>query len=169
MWRLAWLNSRLAVQAFFVPRAVRAAWARGERWSPRQVLREVFAEHAHEPGRLAGAVGLGLCCGIAPIWGAQMLVAAALAHRWRLNKAITLLASNISIPPVAPFVVWGGLELGHRLFTGQWLELSARALTRSTITAHLFYWAFGSFLLAALAGAAGMALTYTVARLVGRR
>ena len=34
---------------------------------------------------VAGAVGLGLFCGIAPIWGFQIIVAAALAHRLSLT------------------------------------------------------------------------------------
>ena len=61
------------------------------------------------------------------------------------------------------------MEIGHRLFTGQWLELSAKTMTWSNIMEHLLHWAVGSVVLAALAGAAGTALTYAVARLVRRR
>ncbi|HVM59508.1 MAG TPA: DUF2062 domain-containing protein [Verrucomicrobiae bacterium] len=168
MCRMSHLNARLVMEAFLVPTTLRRAWSVGERWSPGRVTREFFSEHAHEPARMAGAVGLGLFCGIAPIWGWQMIAAAALAHRLRLNKAIALVASNISIPPVAPFILWGGLEIGHRLFTGEWLELSARAMTRSTIGEHLLHWAVGSVMLAVLAGIVGTALTYAVARLVRR-
>lgn len=167
--RISRLNAKLLIEAWFVPVALRRAWSVGERWTRRQVWREFFSEHAHEPGRLAGAVGLGLFCGIAPIWGGQMVAAAALAHRLRLNKAIAVVASNISIPPVAPFILWGGLEIGHRLFTGQWLKLSAAAMTRSNLMHHLWHWAVGSFVLAALAGAVGTVLTYGVARLARRR
>jgi len=133
------------------------------------VVREFFSEHAHEPGRLALAVGLGLFCGIAPIWGYQMIAAAALAHRWRLNKAVALLASNISIPPVAPFILYAGLALGHWMMTGQTLELDPRAMTMAQALKHLWQWFVGSFVLAAVVGAAGTVLTYAVARLVRGR
>lgn len=167
--RISRLNSKLAMQAFLVPRALRAAWSRGERRTAREVAREFFSEHAHEPGRVALAVGLGLFCGIAPIWGYQMVAAAALAHWLRLNKAIALVASNISIPPIAPFILYGGLALGHWLFTGQRLDLSTHALTMSLIMEYGWQWFVGSFALGALAAVAGTLITYGVARLARRR
>ena len=83
---------------------MRMAWSFGRHESLREAVADFFTDHAQSPAELAGAVGLGLFFGIAPIWGFQMIVAAAVAHRLRLNKAITLLASNISIPPLMPFV-----------------------------------------------------------------
>jgi uncharacterized protein (DUF2062 family) len=61
--------------------------------------------------------------GIAPVWGWQMAIALALAMLLRLNKAITLVASNISIPPMIPFILaasylTGGLVLHNRLDLG---------------------------------------------------
>ena len=50
-------------------------------------LKDFFSEHAHEPWRMSLAVGLGLFLGVAPIWGYQIIVAAAVAHWLRLNKA----------------------------------------------------------------------------------
>ena len=70
------------------------------------------ARHRHQPRRQTLAVGLGLFCGIVPIWGYQMITAAVLAHRFRLNKAIALTASNISIPVIAPFLIAASLVLG---------------------------------------------------------
>ena len=167
--RISWLNMKLSFQACLVPASLRSAWSLGERPTLWQVVREFFSEHAHEPGRLALAVGLGLFCGIAPIWGYQMIAAAALAHRWRLNKAVALLASNISIPPVAPFILYAGLALGHWMMTGQTLELDPRAMTMAQALKHLWQWFVGSFVLAAVVGAAGTVLTYAVARLVRGR
>ena len=101
------MNIGLVLQSWFVPRTLRVAWSFGQKKTLRKTIAEFFAEHAHEPFRLSLAVGLGLFFGIAPIWGYQMIVAAAVAHWLRLNKAITLLASNISIPPVMPFILYG--------------------------------------------------------------
>jgi uncharacterized protein (DUF2062 family) len=47
-----------------------------------------------------------------------MMIALALAFIFKLNKVITLVASNISIPPMIPFIlllsyVTGGIVLGN--------------------------------------------------------
>ena len=164
--RISRLNARLVWQSWLVPAPVRRAWSLGQHLSLRQVLREFFSDHAHEPGRVAAAVGLGLFCGIAPIWGYQMLVAAVLAHRLRLNKAIALLASNISIPPFAPFILYGGLALGHWLFTGQMLDFEWRAMTWTRAAEYLGHWFVGSLMLGVLVAAVGATVTYAVARVV---
>ena len=60
---------------------------------------------------------MGIFFGIAPLWGAQLFLALAVAWLLRLNKAISLLVSNISIPPMIPIILFasyktGGLVLG---------------------------------------------------------
>jgi uncharacterized protein (DUF2062 family) len=54
--------------------------------------------------------------GIAPIWGFQMIVAAFLAHIFRLNKIIVLIFSNISLPPVIPFIIYFSYQFGGLFF-----------------------------------------------------
>ena len=44
--------------------------------------------------------------GIIPIWGFQMLVAIAVSLLFRLNKALVIIAANISIPPLIPVVLY---------------------------------------------------------------
>jgi uncharacterized protein (DUF2062 family) len=160
------MNIGLVLQSWFVPLTLRAAWSCGERKSRRKTVREFFAEHAHEPARMAGAVGLGLFVGIAPIWGFQMLAAAALAHRLRLNKAITLLASNISIPPMLPFILFGSMAVGHWLFTGQALELSPRQITRGHAVEYFWQWVVGSLAFGIIVAVIGTITTYVIARVV---
>ena len=50
--------------------------------------------------------------GIVPIWGFQMIMAVALAIVFRLNKALVLIACNISIPPMIPPIIFGSYKLG---------------------------------------------------------
>ena len=160
------MNIGLVLQSWFVPLTLRTAWSFGERKSRRKTVREFFVEHAHEPARMASAVGLGLFVGIAPIWGFQMLVAAALAHRLRLNKAITLLASNISIPPMVPLILFGSMAVGHWLFTGETLELSPRQMTKAHAVEYLWQWVVGSLAFGVIVAAVGAITTYLIARLV---
>jgi uncharacterized protein (DUF2062 family) len=164
--RITTMNIGLVVQSWLVPRTLRAAWSLGQSNTLRQIFHDFFSEHAHDPVRLSLAVGLGLFCGIAPIWGYQMLAAAALAHFLKLNKAIALLASNISIPPVAPFILYGGLALGHWIFTGRQLGLSAHHITRSLAIEYLGQWCVGSLVLGAAVALLGTLATYSIARLL---
>ncbi len=63
------------------------------------------------------SIGFGVFMGVVPIWGFQMLVAIFLSYIFRLNKVIVLMFSNISIPPLIPFILFGSYYTGH-LFIG---------------------------------------------------
>jgi uncharacterized protein (DUF2062 family) len=163
--RITTMNIGLVIQSWVIPQALRARRSLGEHQSFRRIVRDFFAENSHEPARLAGAVGLGLFCGIAPIWGFQMLVAGTLAHLLRLNKAITLLASNVSVWPLTPFVLYSGLAVGHWLFAREALGFSPHQMTVSRAFEYASEWIVGSLMLGAAAAAAGMSATYCAARL----
>ena len=167
---ITFMNIGLVLQSWFVPHSLLVAWSYGQKPSRKKTLHEFFTEHAHEPGRMAWAVGLGLFFGIVPIIGFQMVAAAAAAHRLRLNKAITLLASNISIPPLAPFVYCFGLVFGHWIFTGERLEITPRQMTMAHAREYVWQWLLGCVALAVVVAVAGTILTYIVARIWrGRR
>jgi glycosyltransferase involved in cell wall biosynthesis len=85
-------------------------------------FRELIRKHLLGPDesnfKKSASLALGIFMGIAPVWGWQMAIALALAILFKLNKAITLVASNISIPPLIPFILiasymTGGLVLNH--------------------------------------------------------
>ena len=170
MVRISLLHSRLSIQSFCVPARLRKIAATGElRHLPRgarvkTILRLLFSEHTDTPAKLAFAVGLGFFCGIAPIWGFQIVTAAALAHKLRLNKAIAVTASNISFAPVAPFIMAAGLLLGHYLHTGALLQFNSTTLLKE-IPTRLAEWFFGSLALGILVGIAGTIFTWLVSSL----
>jgi uncharacterized protein (DUF2062 family) len=162
---ITFMNIGLVWQSWFVPRSLLVPWCYGQKFSTRRTVREFFSEHAHSPGPMSLAVGLGLFVGIVPIFGFQMMIAAALAHRWRLNKAITLLASNITIAPFAPFIYCGAMMLGHWLFTGEVMEITPSHMTWAHAREYIWQWLAGCLALAALAAATGTLITYLAARL----
>ncbi|MCG3147536.1 MAG: Undecaprenyl-phosphate 4-deoxy-4-formamido-L-arabinose transferase [Verrucomicrobiae bacterium] len=163
------LQSRFVLQAWLVPAELRAVWAVGGNKSSREVLGAFFHDHAQNPVGLAGAVGLGLFCGLAPIWGFQMVAAVALAHWFKINKAITLLASNVSLPPFMPLILYADLLLGHWLLTGEQFELGTRPITWELARQFFGTWLLGSAVLAVTASLAGIAVTYGIARCFKRR
>jgi len=77
-----------------------------------KVVKEQVMLHNENTLKLSTAIGFGMFMGIAPIWGFQMVVAALLAHFFRLNKIIVLTFSNISLPPFIPFIIYLSYEMG---------------------------------------------------------
>ncbi len=158
------MNIGLVAQSWFVPRSLRAKWSFGAKRSRRETFRELFVEHTDEPTRLAGAVGLGLFCGLAPIWGFQAITCVALAHWLRVNKAIAVVASHISLPPVVPFILFADLQIGHRLFQGEWLRLALADMTWSRAMEYFWETFVGSCLLAVAVGLAGFLSAWIIAQ-----
>ena len=83
----------------------------------REFIREYLLDSDDSNMKLSLSVALGAFCGVLPIWGWQMLAAMAFASLFRLNKFISLAASNISIPPLIPLIIFlsyltGGWTLG---------------------------------------------------------
>jgi glycosyltransferase involved in cell wall biosynthesis len=88
----------------------------------KEFIREYVLDSEDSNMKLALSVALGAFCGVLPIWGWQMLAAMALASLFRLNKFISLAASNISIPPLIPLIIFvsyfaGGWTLGTETST----------------------------------------------------
>ena len=162
------MNIGLVLQSWFVPQSLRAAWSRGEHKTFRTTVREFFTDHAHDPLQLSLAVGVGLFFGILPVFGLQTVIALTLAHRWRLNMAITLLACNISLPPMVPFLLYAATALGHWLFTGELLTIALGEMTLARAREFVWQWLVGSVVLAIVVAGLGALMAYLLAKGFGR-
>lgn len=85
--------------------------------SIREVINEYVINSEDSNTKLSLSMALGMFTGVLPIWGWQMMTAFGLAHVLKLNKFVTIVASNISIPPVLPLILYlsyitGGWVLG---------------------------------------------------------
>lgn len=100
---------------------------------------------------VALSVGFGVFMGIIPIFGYQTVTCLALAVLLRLNKVIALVASNISIPPILPFILYGSYALGCVL-TNVPMNLTLQGITLEAVLGQLGVYVLGSFVLAVLAG-----------------
>ncbi len=165
---ITFMNIGLVLQSWFVPRSLRTEWSLGIRTTRKHNLHEIFSEHAHDPVRLALAVGLGLFFGIVPIWGIQMATVAVVAHWLRLNKPIALVASNISMGPGAVIITGVAIVTGHWLITGQRLPFPPPVDFHKT-GEYFTQWVLGSLVLAVAVSLLGIATTYIVVRLVRRK
>ena len=124
----------------------------------------------HSPesnARIASSVMLGCFMGIMPIWGYQMVCAFALAHLLKLNKVIVLVASNISLPPLIPFIIFGSYWLGCTVL-GQPMIFSMDNFSLEVAGTVLLQYILGAVLLAALVSAVSWLITFTVLVACGR-
>lgn len=133
--------------------------------------RENIVKPDETPGQKAKAVALGVFVGIAPFWGWQTLIALALAHLLKLNKAVTFAASNISIPPMIPFIVAGSIWIGCVLLG---VDFSREVFipdpfSWEKIGANIWVYLVGSFALAFLAAVGLGGLTFALLKLTQRR
>ncbi|HET6373611.1 MAG TPA: DUF2062 domain-containing protein [Candidatus Polarisedimenticolia bacterium] len=72
--------------------------------------------HRHlETGRLSIAVGIGVFIGLTPFYGFHTLLAIALAWALGLNVTAMVLATNISNPLLAPFLIAGSVWIGDSI------------------------------------------------------
>ena len=83
----------------------------------KMIYRAVFATPGETNHTKALSMGFGVFMGIVPIWGFQLAIGIPLAILFRMNKALFILAANISIPPImfvimALSVATGKLVLG---------------------------------------------------------
>lgn len=73
---------------------------------------ENVLESDDSPSKKALSIALGVFIGIAPLWGLQTVLVLSLAYVLRLNKLIAFAFSNISIPPMIPFIIIASLHVG---------------------------------------------------------
>lgn len=97
------------------------------------------------------AVMFGVFMGIVPFWGYQMILAGVLAHFMGLNKVITLVASNISIPPMIPFLLFGSYATGGWILNRP-VTLTLHEVTFDAIRDSLVQYLAGSVVFAILCG-----------------
>jgi len=134
------------------------------RWSR---LKDFIIHHHAEPGRLACAVALGVFIGMTPFYGFQTLLAAGLAGLFRLNIAGAVLATQISNPMFAPFIitssVWLGEKMGGRALPAgaSWWDIREPRFYQS--------WLRGGLVLGLTTGALCGVITWAVASRVRRR
>ena len=145
--RVSITNSILVFVALFWARPV--AFFRSVR---KKSVREFFTEYVinskDSNATLAKSVSLGLFMGVTPIWGWQIVTTLALAHLLKLNKFIAVTASNISLPPMLPFILFASYFLGGRILGGTGPS-SAGSMEISAITDNLIQYLIGSFALGA--------------------
>jgi len=168
--RISVLNTILVLIAFLYikPRDFILQMSRIE--NVKELLRKNLFNKDESAHKKAASIGFGIFMGIVPLWGFQMAVALVFAALFRLNKALTIIASNISIPPMIPLIVFMSFLLG-RVWMGKnavYMMFSSH-ITIQAVKLNLEQYVYGSVTLAVVAGIAAYGITYLVLRLSTRQ
>lgn len=118
--------------------------------------------------KVALSIGLGIFFGIFPIWGYQMITAGIVAHFLKLNKVITVLSSNISIPPMIPFIIYGSYLMGG-VFVDRSEGFEWSQMTLNSVKTDLWQYAVGSTVLAVVCGCIVFIVSYLMMLLFKRQ
>jgi glycosyltransferase involved in cell wall biosynthesis len=99
----------------------------------------------------AKSLAFGVFMGILPIWGFQMIAAFTLAVALKLNKTLVLFASNISIPPLIPPIIFGSLWFGNLVLNTGYTVKFDNDISIQSIGNMMFQYIIGSIILAVIA------------------
>ena len=114
--------------------------------------------------RAALSVAVGLAIGVTPLWGLHWAIVLAVCVPLRLDAPIAFLASNISLPFIAPFITLGEIEMGALVVRGHLLALDVEAVKANGVGAFVFELVVGTVAMAIACAAIGGAITYAIAR-----
>ena len=147
-----------------------------------KVVKEQIRLHNENPVKISIAIGFGIFMGIVPIWGFQMVVAAFLAHLFRLNKIVVLAFSNISLPPAIPFIIYFSYQMGGLLldnpqeFTHENIEQLKNQIMQGSFYQTLndfgysiYQYVIGSLALGIVLGVLATALSWVIIKFIGTR
>ena len=116
----------------------------------KKFLLENVLESNDSNARKATSIALGVFVGISPFWGFQTIIVLALAVLFKLNKAIAFAFSNISFPPLIPFVIYGSLKAGSYFIKSDKPFFLNPAMTFADIQKNIAQYLVGSFVLATI-------------------
>jgi glycosyltransferase involved in cell wall biosynthesis len=112
------------------------------------------------------SIAFGIFMGIVPIWGFQLLVAIPTAIFLKLNKALVILAANISIPPMIPIIIFASHKMGALWMGDKALPLTfSSEISLQTIGQNVTQYIVGSITLAVVAGIVAGLVSYLLLKI----
>lgn len=150
-FRISLLNTVLVLIAFLwiKPRDLIRRVLSGEL---KKIILDEVLKNKDSNKKIAVSIGFGVFMGIFPVWGFQMLIAVALAIPLKLNKAIVLIAANISIPPLIPIIIYLSFVTGAAILGGSAFPEFSSDLSFEDVKADLVQYYLGAVIFATFAG-----------------
>jgi glycosyltransferase involved in cell wall biosynthesis len=169
-FRISVLNTILVLIAFLYIKPRNLFYSVFIKKNFRQKLSEQLYNPDHSPQLKAASIAFGVFMGIIPIWGFQLVTAIFIAILLRLNKALVIIAANISIPPMIPVIIFASYKAGAFWMGQNALQIDfSRTITLESIKNNLQQYIYGSITLAILAGIFFGSLTFILLKLFNKK
>ncbi|PID88459.1 MAG: glycosyltransferase [Bacteroidia bacterium] len=163
--RISLLNTILVLCAFFYGLPMRL-FHRIRQKGLKKLIQENVWQNQDSNLRISIAVGFGFFMGIVPLWGFQTIIALAVSHHFKLNKVIVLLAANISIPPLLPFVLFASFYTGVLVLGGNADLLHfTRNITVESVMQDMLQYLVGSLVLSVATAFTSFFLTFLLLKI----
>jgi uncharacterized protein (DUF2062 family) len=111
-------------------------------------LREDILESNDSNLKKSLSIALGTFIGISPFWGFQTVIVIFFSVTLRLNKILAFAFSNISLPPMIPFIIFGSLLVGSYIVPSETQLVFDTSITFTAIKNNMQQYLVGSFILA---------------------
>lgn len=148
--RISVLNTWLVLVAFFYIKP-RDLFLKIQRKGIKRFFVENVLQSSDSPDKKAFSIALGVFIGISPFWGFQTILTLALAVVFKLNKAIAFAFSNISFPPLIPFIVYASYKMGNWIIGTEEISFDFDTITSNVkLLEHIKEYIVGSFALASI-------------------
>lgn len=168
--RISILNTFLVIAAFLYikPRDFFRSLFQKKKFS--QLISEQLFNPLQSDELKAASISFGVFMGIVPIWGFQLVVAIFLAFLFKLNKALVIIAANISIPPMIPLIIFLSIKAGSYWVHNDVLELGfSNNLTLESVGENLKQYVYGSLTLAVIAAVVFGFLSFILLKIFRRK
>lgn len=139
-----------------------------ENW--KAMLSHLALSGIDSPVKVASSAAVGVFFAVSPFWGFQLVLSVLVSSIFKLNRLIAACASNISIPPLIPFIIYASVELGV-IITGKPVSFAALfnggGLRRAVDMAPQYF--LGAIILAFICAIVAWVLVYAFAAFLLRR
>ena len=123
------------------------------RYFRRKGLKRIFKENILDSDgdnkTKALSIALGIFIGTSPFWGFHTILALSLAAIFKLNKFLSFVFSQISIAPLAPFIIGISMFFGSFFVEGK-TDFTHQELNLELIKHNLLQYVIGSFVFATI-------------------
>ena len=147
--RISILNTILVIITLFYIKP-RNLFRSFKKKSFKKFARENILESSDSHLKKSLSIALGVFIGIAPFWGFQTVIVIFLAVLFRLNKLLAFAFSNISFPPLIPFIIFGSLYVGSYFVSTETPLVLNSSMAFEDLGNNITQYLIGSFILATI-------------------
>jgi len=128
----------------------------------KKFFKENVLKTSESPSKKSSAIALGVLIGLSPLWGLHTFLAIVSAKALKLNEFLSFTFSNVSIPPMIPFIVIASIKIGGWI-TGKDIHISFSSLGEiSEWALSIKEYLIGSIVLAIFGSALSWILSFSI-------